>query len=115
MDFFEAQARARKRTSRLLVLFGFAVAGTIAAAYCAAVAILHFAGGNQPQRARYGDYDPRAHALTPWQPQVLVGVSLGTIAVVGLASLYKWKQYSAGGGAVAESLGGRRIESNTTQ
>ena len=25
MDFFEAQARARRRTSRLLVLFGFAI------------------------------------------------------------------------------------------
>ena len=31
MDFFAAEQRARKRTSRLLVLFGFAVAGTIAA------------------------------------------------------------------------------------
>ena len=30
MDFFEAQEHARKRTTRLVVLFGLAVIGTIA-------------------------------------------------------------------------------------
>lgn len=114
MDFFEAQARAKKRTSRLLLLFGLAVGGTILAAYVAAIIILHFLGANQEQRALYGDYDPRAHAVVPWQPGLLAIVSGGTIVVVGLASLYKWKQYSSGGGAVAESLGGRRVEVNTT-
>ena len=114
MDFFEAQARAKKRTSRLLLLFGLAVGGTIMAAYVAAVVILHFLGGNEERRALYGDYDPRAHALAPWQPGLLAMVSGGTLIVVGLASLYKWNQYSAGGGAVAESMGGRRVETNTT-
>ena len=33
MDFFEAQARAKKRTSRLVALFSLAVLGTIAAGY----------------------------------------------------------------------------------
>jgi Zn-dependent protease with chaperone function len=114
MDFFEAQARAKKRTSRLLLLFGFALGGTILAAYVSAIIILHYLGANQEQRALYGDYDPRAHALVPWQPGLLAMVSSGTFLVVGLASLYKWKQYSAGGGSVAESMGGRRVEANTT-
>lgn len=114
MDFFEAQARAKKRTSRLLLLFGLAVGGTIIAAYVAAVVILHLMGANEEQRALYGDYDPRAHAVVPWQPGLLALVTGGTLIVVGFASLYKWKQYSAGGGAVAESMGGRRVEANTT-
>jgi Zn-dependent protease with chaperone function len=114
MDFFEAQARAKKRTSRLLVLFAFAVGGTILAAYVAAIVILHFMGANQERRALYGDYDPRTHAIVPWQPGLLALVSGGTFIVVGLASLYKWKQYSAGGGAIAESMGGRRVEVDTT-
>jgi Zn-dependent protease with chaperone function len=114
MDFFEAQARAKKRTSRLLVLFGLAVAGTIAAAYVAAILILHFSGGNHEQRALYGDYDPRAHALVVWQPGLLVAVGAGTLAVVGLASLYKWHEYSAGGSAVAESVGGRPVDLQTS-
>ena len=35
MDFFEAQERARKRTNRLVVLFVFAVLGTVLAGYAA--------------------------------------------------------------------------------
>jgi len=115
MDFFTAQARARQRTSRLLLLFGLAVIGTIAAAYCAAIFILSYADGGSSQRALYGDYDPRGAALVLWQPQVLAYVAIGTVVVVGFASLYKWKQYAAGGSAVAESLGGRRIDSGSTE
>jgi Zn-dependent protease with chaperone function len=33
--------------------------------------------------------------------------------VVGLASLYKWSQYSSGGSAVAEGVGARRIDPRT--
>jgi Zn-dependent protease with chaperone function len=114
MDFFEAQARAKKRTSRLLVLFAVAVAGTIVAAYVAAIVILRYAGGDQARSAIYGDYDARATPLNVWQPDVLGVVSIATLAVVGIASLYKWKQYSSGGSSVAESLGGRRVEPHTT-
>ncbi|MEI6862166.1 MAG: M48 family metallopeptidase, partial [Verrucomicrobiota bacterium] len=38
----------------------------------------------------------------------------GTLAVVGLASLYKWNEFSGGGSAVAESVGARRVEPNTS-
>jgi Zn-dependent protease with chaperone function len=113
MDFFEAQDRARKRTSRLLALFGFAVAGTIAAAYAAAILLLHYY--RQQERAQQGEYfDLSLRQADPWQPDLLGIVSLGTLVVVGLASLYKWRQYSAGGSAVAESIGGRRIDHHTT-
>ena len=90
MDFFEAQARAKKRTSRLLLLFGVAVAGTIVAAYVAAVMLLHYAGANDGQRAIYGDYDPRASAVVLWQPGLFGLVSIGTLVVVGLARLWRW-------------------------
>jgi Zn-dependent protease with chaperone function len=115
MDFFTAQARARKRTSRLLGLFVLAVLGTIAAAYLAAIFILSYAEAGASQRAIYGDYDPRGSALVLWQPAVLAYVAAATIAVVGLASLYKWRQYSAGGSAVAESIGGRRVDPGTRE
>ena len=36
MDFFEAEARAKKRTSRLVAMFALAVIGTIVASYFAA-------------------------------------------------------------------------------
>lgn len=112
MDFFEAQARARKRTSRLLVLFGLALAGTIAAAYFAAVIGLRVLDNERP-RAAHGFARP-ADSLSLWQPAVFGWVSLGTLAVVGLASLYKWSQYSSGGKVVAESVGGRQVDPQTT-
>ena len=115
MDFFAAQALARKRTSRLLVFFALAVAGTIAAAYLAAIYLLEFTAAGASQRAIYGDYDPRGSALVLWQPHVFAYVAAGTVLIVGFASLYKWRQYAAGGSVVAESLGGRRIDPGTRE
>jgi ABC-type phosphate/phosphonate transport system permease subunit len=51
MDFFAAEGRAKKRTTRLLVLFGLAVAGTVVAGYLATVVALHAAGNSGYTRA----------------------------------------------------------------
>ena len=40
---------------------------------------------------------------------LLGGISLTIIAIVGLASLFKWLQLRGGGRVVAESMGGRLI------
>ena len=118
MDFFEAQAHAQKRTSRLLALFGVAVAGTIAAAYFAAVLGWRAVNDQRPRRSGEATYEVErrrdAASSSLWQPQVFAWTALGTLAVVGAASLYKWREYAAGGRVVAESLGARRIESHTT-
>lgn len=92
MDFFEAQARARKRTGRLVFLFILAVMGTVLATYVAVTLIL--AQGSHGVR---------------WDPGVLVSVSALVLAIVGGASLIKWSELKAGGSAVAEMVGGRRI------
>src|SRR5690606_29239617 len=105
MDFFEAQARAKKRTTRLVVLFAFAVAGTIAAAYFAT--IFGFGALGQQQRTSNYTYEGAARAVPLWQPKVFLGITAATLAIVGLASLFKWSQFSSGGSAVAESVGGR--------
>ena len=114
MDFFGAEQRAKKRTTRLLVLFGFAVAGTVAVGYLATVVALHVASVNAYGRAGYGARGGEAPQLEFWQPGLLAVVSVCTVAVIGLASLYKWSEYSGGGAAVAESVGGRRIDPHTS-
>ncbi len=111
MDFFEAQAAARKRTSRLVVLFILAVLGTIFAAYAAGLLIVGQAERYDPGREGISRYSERPSL---WQPKLFAGVALATLAVVGLASLFKWKQFSAGGSVVARNLGGREIDSRTT-
>ncbi len=120
MDFFEAQALAKKRTSRLVWLFAFAVAGTIALTYVAAVFAVNTTQASRPYSTRYNRrsyYNQNAEPAavpTLWQPRVLFAVSAGTLLVVGLASLYKWNEYSSGGSAVAESVGARRVDLHTT-
>jgi Zn-dependent protease with chaperone function len=117
MDFFAAEQRARKRTRRLLALFGLAVAGTIAAGYAATIFALRATGNGPYGRGYDAAYaaDGSAGAAAPlWQPGIFVVVSLGTLAVIGVASLYKWSEFSAGGSAVAESVGGRKVDPHTT-
>src|ERR1035437_6382976 len=121
MDFFEAQAHAKRRTERLVWLFVLAVVGTIALTYFAAVAALNAAGARS-ERSYYREIRDGVvyhdTAIMPpgslWRPQVLFAVTAGTCFVVGLASLYKWNQYSAGGSAVAESVGARRVDAHST-
>ena len=116
MDFFEAQARAKKSTSRLVALFALAVLGTVLGSYGAAVFALRQTHDDNPRRSGRSAQRSTLHAQLPswWQPQLFLGVSSLTLAVVGLASLYKWNEFSAGGSAVAESVGGRRVDPHTT-
>jgi len=124
MDFFAAEARAKKRTGRLLILFSLALGGTIAGGYFASVFILGAAGGYGGGAVRtarlhraysYSTNGDTSGAQPPlWQPQLFAEVALGTLAVVGLASLYKWSIMRLGGAAVAESVGGRRVDPHTT-
>lgn len=117
MDFFEAQARAKKRTSRLVLMFVLAVVGTIIAMYFVALFVTSQTGGGHVARySQYGYYaqpEPAPGVASLWQPGLFAGVALATLAIVGLGSLYKWSEFSAGGRAVAESVGGRRVDPQT--
>ncbi len=114
MDFFEAQARAKKRTGRLVALFVVAVIGTVVGGYFASIFFL----------ANLDRYNSTRHfrnvevQISPpiqlWQPRVFLAVTVGTLVVVGIASLIKWREFSAGGSAVAESVGGRPVDPHTS-
>jgi Zn-dependent protease with chaperone function len=115
MDFFEAQARAKKRTARLVALFTLALAGTIGATYISAVFGVRALNENRHTRrdSRYEDSDIGAPVFL-WQPRLFLGVTSAVLAIVGIASLAKWSQFSSGGSAVAESVNGRRVDPHTT-
>src|SRR5205807_6305809 len=49
-----------------------------------------------------------------WNPQLFLGVTTGTIAIVCFGSLYKIAELRSGGGAVARMLGGRLISPVTS-
>lgn len=105
-DFFTRQDAARARTSRLVLWFILALAGTVAAVYGAAVLCFGAVGA---KAARYGVDTP--HGV--WNPTLFFWCLGLTLLVVGGASLFKSSQLAGGGDAVAESVGGRKVDSDT--
>ena len=95
MDFFAHQENARRRTGRLVFFFGCAVVLIVLAIYVAAW------GGWRLAASKMEDA-----AVPLWNPGLLLGVSVITLAVVALGSVYKIARLAGGGKAVAELLGG---------
>ena len=107
MDFFQQQDRARKKTKLLIFYFILAVASIIVMIYGVAVLVGFYIAS---KHHLYTEQAP----FTFWNPQLFAGVVLGTIAVIFCGSAYKTMALSGGGSAVAESLGGRPVNPNTT-
>ena len=103
MDFFENQDRARRNTGLLVLYFVVAVLLMIGTVYAVAVVALGLL-----------ESDSRA-VPTPgwWQPDILVAVAGGMLAVILLSSLWKIAEMRGGGARIAEALGGQRIHPNT--
>ncbi len=99
MDFFDAQDRARQATWKLLGLYLMAVLLIIASIYVVSLFILGYAGGAGPRQ--------------PWQPGLLFFVSSLTLILIVSGTLFRVSQLRKGGSAVAEMLGGRKIEPST--
>ncbi len=107
MDFFEHQDKARKKTRVLVAYFIIAVACIIVSIYFASVLI--FYGTHAKQRP-----DGTLPELILWDPMLFLYVTIGTLFIVAVGSLYKIAALAEGGSAVAESLGGRLLNPNTT-
>lgn len=99
MDFFDAQDRARQATWKLLGLYLMAVLLIIASIYVVSLFILGYAGGAGPRQ--------------PWQPGLLFAVSTLTLILIVTGTLFRVSQLRKGGSAVAEMLGGRKVEPST--
>ncbi len=103
MNFFEHQDRAHRNT-KLLVLLFLAASLCIVAAVDLVVATLVASSGTFPGTLILPD--------AVWFRQhlpLLAWTSLGTIAFIALASLYKTASLKGGGGRVAQGLGGTLV------
>ncbi len=106
LDFFDAQANARRRTVVLVVSFGLALLVVIAVVYAALLVV----AGAQAASGDYGEYGAALPALQLFQPGLLVAAASGVAAVTGLGGAYHAMRLSAGGGdAVAQMLGGALV------
>jgi len=109
IDFFEGQARAKRRTGTLVAFFSLAVV-------LIAVAVLLVVSGALYMVAR--DPDTVQQPFVSWlfgRPKLILTVVAATLAVIGLGTLMKLLMLRGGGAAVAESLGGRRVPPNSRE
>jgi Zn-dependent protease with chaperone function len=95
MDFFARQEAARRTTRWLLVAFLISVVLVVLAIDTVVVLL-------------YGAAEPDASPAA-----AVLGTSVVVLAIICGASLFKTLSLRAGGGAVARSLGGTRIERST--
>jgi len=105
VDFFERQDKARRNTKLLVFYFSLAVLSLILAVNIAVSLIFTgFMPANSIDEPSIG-----------WsRSELLFWVTIGTLAVILIGSVFKSLQLARGGSAVAELLDGRLINSNTS-
>ncbi|HEY9171291.1 MAG TPA: M48 family metallopeptidase [Verrucomicrobiae bacterium] len=113
MDFFERQDKARRNTKWLVVYFVMAVVCIIASVYLACLVIFAGVSANQPRHRRVQLEAERGSSIQLWNPDIFSYAVLGTLAVVFCGSAWRLSSLSAGGSAVATSMGGRLVNPNT--
>jgi Zn-dependent protease with chaperone function len=107
MDFFQAQDSARRSTTKLVVFFILAVISLIVFTNLLVMVLFGFL-----QTGEQGVTLSVIAAQFDWQTFLLIGAAVVFVILAG--SAYKTMALSAGGTAVAESLGGRLISQGTT-
>src|SRR6056297_2254309 len=99
MDFFEAQDRAKQATWKLLGFYFAAVILIILSVYLVSLLLLGYASGGIGQ---------------PWNPVLFFLVSSFTLILIVSGTLFRIAQLRKGGSAVAEMLGGRKVDSSSS-
>lgn len=128
MDFFAQQDHARRHTRWLFVLFALAVVVAMAVFY-----VLLAPGFYAFHHPLFRDawWNPMTLIISTlyllgeallrpfhfvkliWDPHLAAWVALGTLVSIALGSGYKIRRLARGGPAVAELLGGRRVDPGT--
>lgn len=103
MNFFEQQDITRKKTMKLLFIFGLGVLGIVLAVYAAATLVFYCSAmesGNQ--------------RFNWFEPERFLWIIVATLMVITGGSLAKIRALRQGGRYVAESMGGRLVEPSTS-
>jgi Zn-dependent protease with chaperone function len=103
MDFFARQDQARRNTKLLVVYFILAVVLIVTAVYFVLAAVF----------LRQPPGEPGSLAWL-WDPELFLWAVLGTVGVIAAGSLIKMAELSRGGAVVANALGGRPVDPQTT-
>ncbi|WP_043317407.1 M48 family metallopeptidase [Microbulbifer sp. HZ11] len=104
MNFFEYQDRARRNSTLLIALFFAAIIGLVAVTTLFVAFLTSYSDLRDPSTET-----SLMTMLSSLGWDTIAGIAITITAIIGLASLFRLRQLSAGGQAVAESLGGRKI------
>ncbi|TVP47898.1 MAG: hypothetical protein EA350_04200 [Gemmatimonadales bacterium] len=104
VDFFEAQDQAKSLSRKLVLLYGLAVAGLVLGVYLVALVAFGVTGVQEPG----------AQPMGLFNPGLFVVVALGMGVLIGGGASFRTAQLRKGGAAVAELLGGRRVDPGST-
>jgi Zn-dependent protease with chaperone function len=106
VNFFEQQDHARRQTRWLVVLFLLAVLAIVAAIDLALLVGFGMSGLHE-------GVTPLSPAGMAANMPLLIGGSVATVSVVGLASLFRIAALKDGGGKVARDLGGTLVDADS--
>lgn len=107
MNFFTAQDKARRNTSRLIILFTLAVIALVVLTNILIIGAFVYMGTDETS-SFWQLVQQRADAKT------VSMISLGVLLLILLGSLYKILLLSKGGSVIAEMLGGTMVPRSTT-
>ena len=115
MDFFNCQDKARRNTKLLVFYFVLAVLSLVLAVNAAVLLILTGFGNYGLMIWNSNPVSSANELSLPWSlAELLFCVTIGTLVVILIGSVFKTLQLAGGGSAVAELLDGRLVNSNTT-
>lgn len=126
MNFFEAQDKAHRKTGMLVWTLGFGLVAMTAGMYVVLMIAVHLMGAydrmnahsaaENGQRVREGRFEQwvDGESLIWWDADVLLVAFVLMLLLVGGGFLFRYLQLRSGGEAVAEMMGGTRIEPDTS-
>src|SRR5574337_619853 len=122
LDFFGAQAEARRKTAVLVVSFALAVCAVVAMVYAALLVVVTTTVPRVENRTPVPDVEVTVF-VPGWQPPIqlfqpvlLLAAAAGVAAVTGLGAAWHAARLSAGGGeAVAAMLGGVPLDRGSAE
>jgi Zn-dependent protease with chaperone function len=115
MDFFEHQAHARRMTRRMLVLFLLSVAGVVLALNMLAAGLWVYMAADGGSTGAIRALNGGGNAVYPVPGALILWVTLGTLGLIGVASLWQILQLAQGGHAVAQMFGARWVRRETQE
>ncbi|WP_066966435.1 M48 family metallopeptidase [Microbulbifer sp. Q7] len=101
MNFFDYQDKARRNSTLLVALFSLAVFGLIAITTLFIALLTHYSRGQGSTSL------VQMIAELGWD--TIAGIAATIAAIIAIASYFRLRQLAAGGRAIAESLGGKKI------